>query len=84
MTTSERLSALRAEWQHSDAARRAEIEVEAAALAATPPKTRSVDAGCCGEKYDWLTAGAPLVNACQLCPVSPSYWRLNSVEKGSE
>ncbi|MGW3854729.1 hypothetical protein [Micromonospora arida] len=29
---------------------------------------------CCGQRSTG-TAGAPLVNACQLCPTSPTYWR---------
>lgn len=31
------------------------------------------DATCCGRSL-W-PAGSPLVNACQLCPNSPTYWR---------
>jgi hypothetical protein len=31
-------------------------------------------ARCCGQRPPG-TAGEPLVNACQLCPTSPTYWR---------
>lgn len=31
-------------------------------------------AACCGQRPTG-TAGGPLVNACQLCPTSPTYWR---------
>ncbi|GAA1843275.1 hypothetical protein GCM10009687_05940 [Asanoa iriomotensis] len=30
---------------------------------------------CCGTGGSWATAGKPLVNGCQLCPNSPTYWQ---------
>jgi hypothetical protein len=32
---------------------------------------------CCGIGGSWATAGKPLVNGCQLCPDSPTYWQRN-------
>lgn len=29
---------------------------------------------CCGKRHPGV-AGQPLVNGCQLCPTSPTYWR---------
>ncbi|MDH6460890.1 hypothetical protein M2302_001056 [Micromonospora sp. A200] len=48
----------------------------ARALLARRPEVIShlTGATCCGQRATG-TAGAPLVNACQLCPTSPTYWR---------
>jgi hypothetical protein len=40
---------------------------------ATDPM-KPLNSTCCGRKLPGV-AGAPLVNACQLCPNSPTYWR---------
>ncbi len=34
------------------------------------------DPTCCGEGGTWAPKGEPLAVGCQLCPKSPTYWRL--------
>lgn len=46
---------------------------------AAAPAAESV---CCGEGGPWAPAGKPLVQGCQLCPRSSTYWRRADAPNG--